>query len=306
MKRFFKWGGLALFLILCVAAVYTWDPLPQNPSSESLAEAASQYDAEIIRDSYGVPHIFGKRDVDTAFGLAYAHAEDDFTTIQERTLAVRGELANHKGFDAAITDYLVGFFEVWETVDAKYENEIPQHVKDFSEAYAAGLNLYASQHPDELVQGFTPFTAEDATAGSVFTTPLFYGLDRVLLSLFADERNAELSMDPASGQANWIAAPRNTPPRGSNAFAVSPARSGDGVTRLMINSHQPMTGPVAWYEAHQISEEGLDIQGGTFPGSPIILHGFNRDLGWANTVNNPDLADVYRLTVNPDNDYQYR
>lgn len=306
MKRFFKITGLALLLIIVAAGIYTWDPLPPNPSSESLAEGSEKYDAEIIRDTYGVPHIYGKTDADTAFGLAYAHAEDDFSTIQERTLAVRGVLANHNGIDAAVTDYLVEFFDVWQTVDAKYEREVPEHIKELSRAYAAGLNLYAAHHPEELVDGFTPFTEEDATAGSVFTTPLFYGLDKVLLDLFGDQRNAELSMDPATGTANWIAAPRKTPPRGSNAFAVSPQRSGDDVTRLVINSHQPMTGPVAWYEAHTVSEEGLDFQGATFPGSPLVLQGFNRDLGWGNTVNAPDLADVYRLTINPDNEFQYK
>ena len=94
--------------------------------------------------------------------------------------------------------------------------------------------------------------------------------------------------------------------RGSNAFAVAPARSGDETTRLLINSHQPMTGAVAWWEAHLVSEEGLDITGGLFPGTPVILHGFNRHLGWANTVSKPDLTDIYRLTINPDNRKQYQ
>ena len=93
---------------------------------------------------------------------------------------------------------------------------------------------------------------------------------------------------------------------GSNAMAISAARSGEDTTRLLINSHQPMTGPVAWYEAHLQSDEGLDIQGGIFPGTPVILHGFNKHLGWANTVNHIDLADVYQITRNPDNEYQYK
>ena len=74
---------------------------------------------------------------------------------------------------------------------------------------------------------------------------------------------------------------------------------------LVINSHQPLTGPVAWYEAHIKSEEGLNIMGGTFPGSPFIHVGFNEYLGWGATVNQPDLADIYELTINPENENQY-
>ncbi|MFQ5627485.1 MAG: acylase, partial [bacterium] len=93
---------------------------------------------------------------------------------------------------------------------------------------------------------------------------------------------------------------------GSNTFAIAPSRSADGKTRLAINSHQPWEGPAAWYEAHLKSEEGWDMVGGLFPGSPVILHGHNRHLGWAHTVNRPDLIDVYVLEINPDNPEQYK
>ncbi len=84
---------------------------------------------------------------------------------------------------------------------------------------------------------------------------------------------------------------------GSNAMAVAPERSADGHTRLMVNSHQPFEGPVAWYEARLKSEEGWDMIGGLFPGSPLILHGASPRLGWAFTVNKPDLVDVFALDV---------
>ena len=91
----------------------------------------------------------------------------------------------------------------------------------------------------------------------------------------------------------------------SNVFAVSPKRSSDGYTRLWINSHQPWDGPVAWYEAHLVSNEGWDFYGGFFPGSPVPLLGHNKYLGWSHTVNSPDLIDIYKLTINPENDNQY-
>ena len=96
-------------------------------------------------------------------------------------------------------------------------------------------------------------------------------------------------------------------PTGSQGIAIAPHRSEDGFTRLLVNSHQPLTGPVAWYEARLKSEQGLDIAGATFPGAPLIIHGHNRHVGWSNTVNKPDLVDVYQLSVDdPQNPRRYR
>ena len=295
--------GALIAVILLAAGIYTWDPLPQNPSAERLSEAAQNYDVEIIRDSWGTPHIYGTTNADAAFGVAYAHAEDDFETIQDVVAATRGVLARYKGASAAPTDYVVALLDVWGTIERRYERDIPSDVKAMAEAYAAGINLYAAENPDETWAGLAPFTPEDVIAGFILKTPFFYGFDGTLQDLFAETRNAPLATDPS--QRSWLFHPSLNTERGANAFAVAPARSGDETTRLMINSHQPMTGPVAWWEAHIVSDEGLDISGGLFPGTPVILHGFNRHLGWANTVSKPDLTDIYRLTVNPDDPNQY-
>ena len=93
---------------------------------------------------------------------------------------------------------------------------------------------------------------------------------------------------------------------GSNAIAIHSSRTVSGETFLAINSHQPLEGPVAWYEAHLHSEEGWNIMGGLFPGGTTIFHGVNEHLGWAHTVNYPDKLDVYKLEINPDNNLQYR
>ena len=91
----------------------------------------------------------------------------------------------------------------------------------------------------------------------------------------------------------------------SNVFAVAPDRSDDGHTRIAINSHQPWTGPVTWYEAHIHSNEGWNILGGLFPGSPVVLVGHNENLGWGHTVNKPDIVDIYELEINPNNANAY-
>ncbi len=139
-------------------------------------------------------------------------------------------------------------------------------------------------------------------AGFVFRLPFFYGLDRVLMKLNSPQGGA---IGEWRGRMRFCG-PGRALPVGSNAVAVGPSRSADGATRLLVNSHQPYTGPVSWYEAVLDSGEGWHVAGGFFPGSPFMLHGHNQHLGWANTVNDPDLVDVYKLTINPANPNQYK
>ena len=306
MKRILTGAGALLLIVLIGAGIYLWDPLPANPSASVLAANAANYDVEVIRDEFGVPHIHGARDTDAAFGLAYAHAEDDFETIQETVAAGRGVMAHYRGKDAAPLDYIVALLGVWNTMDARYAADVPDDVKAMAEAYATGLNLYAAENPQATWRGLAPFTAEDVVAGFVFKTPFFYGLDETLLHLFGEDYTQAIALDPAAGRKAFMIGPKTMAERGSNGIAVSASRAGDHVTRLVINSHQPLSGPVAWYEAQISSDEGLDITGGIFPGTPVILHGFNANLGWANTVSAQDLVDTYVLTVNPDNANQYK
>lgn len=304
MLRIAKAGFQGLFVLVFVGIVAILiraaveAPAPLDPAP--IIARAAQYDARIKRDEYGVPHIYGTRDADVAFGFAYAHAEDDYATIEETAIAVRGKLASVKGKDAAVTDYLVALMRVWPTVDARYEKDLTPELRRVLEAYADGVNYYAALHPSQVTPGFLPLTGRDVAAGFVFKTPFFYGLDKQLMALFSGQKK-QLSKD---GKNAFM--PTATPlPIGSNGMAVGPSRSADHATRLLVNSHQPYTGPVAWYEAVLHSKEGWDVAGGFFPGSPFMLHGHNRNLGWANTVNEPDLADIYELKLNPANDDQY-
>jgi acyl-homoserine-lactone acylase len=286
------WKRIAIIILLVLLgaiAVIFW---PESAQLDGLADAGAAYDVQILRDDWGVPHIFGVTDADVAYGLAYAHAEDDFLTIQQSLLAARGQLATVYGKNAAPNDYMVHLLRIWDVVDANYSTALSPEVQALCEAYAAGLNHYAALHPDEVLPGLFPASGKDVVAGSVHKSPLFFGLDQTLAELFAPEREKSVSTRSAS--------------LGSNTLAVSPLRSADGQTFLAVNSHQPWEGPVTWYEAHLHSEEGWDAVGGLFPGMPLVTHGHNRDLGWAFTVNHPDLIDVYLLDINPENPYQYR
>lgn len=300
MRKFFKLGLIAVILLGAFAA-YSY---ASAPSPASFKKLGLQYDVRILRDTWGVPHIFGNRDADTAFGLAYAHAEDDMPTILEALLAARGQIASVQGKDAAPIDFMVSLLRVWDDIDAKYETDLAPDTRAVCEAYANGLNYYAALHPREVPRKLLPFTGKDVVAGFVFKGPFFYGLDNAVQELFGKERRRKVSeKNPVTASAEFL---HDGLELGSNTSAVSPKRSADGGTFLNINSHQPWEGPVAWYEAHLVSEEGWDIVGGTFPGAPLILHGHNRDLGWAHTVNKPDLIDIYVLEMNPDNPNQYK
>ena len=292
MRKSLKlFSGVAAIALIC-GALYLKTPIGPSPDFENFKAQAQNYDARIIRDDYGVPHIYGKTDGDTAFGLAYAHAEDDWETIQNTLIGSRGMAAQFKGKGVAPTDYLYDLFKVREAVDAKYDS-LPETVREVAEGYAAGINLFAAEHQARLKSDIFPVTGEDIISGVTWATPFFYRLDEDLAGLFAEGDKPQVS--PWGRDAFVQGLPQAV--RGSNAFAIAPQRSDDDHTRLVINSHQPMTGPYAWYEAHTVSEEGTNIAGANFPGTPILAQGVTPYHGWGHTVNKPDLVDIYELTV---------
>ena len=292
-----KYVIASLIVVGIIISLKLYIPLFNVPID---VESFSKYDVTIYRDTWGVPHVFGKKDKDTAYGLAYAHAEDDFKTIQDIMLSLRGNLAMTYGKDGAANDYMVQLLKIWEVVESSYQVQLSADVRAICEGYADGLNHYAARHPDEVVRGMFPVSGKDVVAGFVHRTPLMFGLDRVLGELASDKK-PNFAVNIESKESG----PFSQTLMGSNVVAVAPSRSADGYTRLAINSHQPWTGPVAWYEAHLHSEEGWNINGGLFPGSPVIFVGHNENLGWSHTVNRPDLIDVYELEIHSEDENKY-
>ena len=253
-----------------------------------------EYQPTITRDTFGVPSIHGRDEAEAAYGIAYAHAEDNFATIQLVVLAARGKLGAHLGEDGAKSDFLWHLLGVRESVGSNY-NTLSAEFRAIVQGYADGLNAYAAEHPSEVLPGARNVTARDVVTGSALTVPLFWGFERVL-GMVVNEDGHPCARQEASAE---------TIDNGSNAFAVSPLRSSDGHTRLIVNSHQPWAGPVAWYEAGVTTDTGWRMHGGLFPGSPFPVLGTNGDIGFAATVNLPDLADLYRLTTDDAHRGQY-
>jgi acyl-homoserine-lactone acylase len=280
------WAAIAAASV--VVGLSTWDALSAVPP---VADPVRARQVKIVRDNWGVPHITGRTDADVAYGIAVAHAQDDFRNLEEVLAAVRGRAGAILGEDGAKLDFAGHLLNAQAIADAEYKTLSPA-TRALVEAYAQGLNDYARSHGYELrLQGLFPVTGRDVVAGFVLRSPFFFGMDRVLGAL-VDGKLPPRDSGPADE-------------RGSNAFAVTAARSDDTTTRLIINSHQPWEGGVTWWELVVHSDEGWDFAGANFPGAPFPLLGHNKYLGWANTVNRPDLIDVYRLTLNEDRT-QYR
>ena len=272
MKRII--ACLAALALLCPAGV----PAQVDPGEVTIA-----------RDSLGVPHVFGKTDAATAYGLAWAHAEDNFRDIETVLLAGKGMLGKAIGKKGAQADYVASLLRCRDMVREKQGQLSPEFLRVVS-AYVQGINDYASAHPREIrVRDAFPATVEDYLTTATLSLSMISGLEDLLPAIYAGN----------------IAVLPGFSPAGSNAIAIHPSKTTTGEAFLAINSHQPLEGPVAWYEAHLQSDEGLNIIGGLFPGGLCIFHGTNEHLGWAHTVNNMDKVDVYQLKMKPGKSTEY-
>jgi acyl-homoserine-lactone acylase len=287
-------GGLAVLagaLVAVLIGLMVWEPFAAEAAT---APSSRAYRAEIVRDEWGVPHIYGKTDADVAYGVAVAHAEDDFFTLQDVVAMTRGRYGAIAGEDGAQFDYALALLDARGTARREYATLEPR-TRALIEAYAVGLNDYAAAHPGEVKLGnLFPVNGEDIATGFALRQPFFFGLNGTIGPLVRGDTLLPDQGPTLRGPLPDREAAENL---GSNAFAIAPGRSGDGVTRLVSNSHQPLTGGVAWYELVVESEEGWHFAGATFPGSPFPFLGHNADLGWTNTVNQPDMVDVYELVL---------
>ncbi len=265
----------------------------QNRYQPSLDIDPSQID--IVRDAFGVPHIFAKTDAEVAYGLAWAHAEDDFATIQKCFLAAKSMLGLQTGRPGATVDYVVHLLRIRELVDSLYDEHISAPFKGVLQGYCDGFNAYADAHPKAVLEKRAfPIRPHDILTYSVLQLAIGCDVESTLRDIIGGE--IELAFPEAMG----------VEAAGSNAFAFNSAKTEDGNVYMTINTHHPLEGQVAWYEVHLASEEGWNIVGSLFPGSPIVLTGVNKDLGWTHTVNHPDKIDVYQLEMHPVNELQYR
>ncbi|MFL2634074.1 MAG: penicillin acylase family protein [Candidatus Marisimplicoccus sp.] len=237
---------------------------------------------DIVRDEFGVPHIYAETDAEVAYGLAWVNAEDDFKTIQEAYLAGNAMLSNYIGLKGAPADFISQFIGSKSLIEEKI-NEISKDYLKVVEGYVQGLNAYAKANPEKvLYRKLFPVTPKKM---------LMYSQ----LQLFISNEGAYWAGRILNNDTQDDYLDQNL--TGSNVIAMNSSKTISGETFLAINTHQPLEGPTSWYEVHLNSKEGTNIIGTIYPGTPNVLIGVNEHLGWSHTVNYPDKTDVFKLKM---------
>jgi len=243
---------------------------------------------EIVRDNYGVPHIYANTDAELAYGLAWANSEDDFKTIQEAYLAGNALLSKYMGIKGARADFITQFIGSNKLIEEKINDLSPEYFKVIS-GYAEGLNSFAKHNPDKILfDELFPITPRKM---------LMYSQ----LQLFISNQGADWAGRILNNDTENDYLDQNL--TGSNVIAMNSKKTSSGETFLAINTHQPLDGPSAWYEVHLQSKEGTNIIGTLYPGTPHVLIGVNENLGWSHTVNYPDKTDVFKLKMKDKSSY---
>jgi acyl-homoserine-lactone acylase len=252
-------------------AVETWEHQAQNVT--------------IIRDDWGIPHVYGKTDADAVFGVIYAQAEDDFNRVETNYLNSMGRLAEAEGESAIYRDLRMKLFIDPARMNAQYEAS-PGWLKTLMTAWADGLNYYLHTHPQvtpRVIKRFEPWMALTFSEGSI-------GGD--IESIDLAKLEAFYGMGPKT-QASRDAM-RDAEPGGSNGIAIAPSNTTAGHSLLLINPH---TSFFFRAEAQMVSDEGLNAYGALTWGQFFIYQGFNDRTGWMHTSSGVDNIDEYLEAV---------
>ncbi|MEZ5758217.1 MAG: penicillin acylase family protein [Emcibacteraceae bacterium] len=286
---------ILILMLLTVAACSSQDGGQNEQASNAgtqsgqMSDEVARWEAQaknitIIRDDWGVPHIYGKTDADAVFGVMYAQAEDDFNRIEVNYMNAMGLLAQSEGEDQIFRDLRMRLFIQQDDLKKMYA-EAPDWLKKLMDAYADGLNYYLHTHPEtkaKVIKRFEPWMALSFSEGSI-------GGDIESISI-NDLQNFY------GGTMKMAEAPRDLDlePRGSNGMAIAPKKTKDGHAMLYINPH---TTHYFREEAHMVSDEGLDAYGALTWGQFFIYQGFSEYNGWMHTSSRADVIDEYAETI---------
>ena len=282
---------LALTLAAAFAAT-TPAPSPAQARARTARDAAAAWEQQarnvtIIRDDWGIPHVYGKTDADAVFGLMYAQAEDDFNRVETNYINAMGRLAEAEGESQVYRDLRMKLFINPDSMKVKYEAS-PEWLKTLMNAFADGLNYYLYKHPEvkpRVIKHFEPWMALSFSEGSIGGD-----IERVnLTQLEAFYGNRpEPAVQPASGSSS------DNEPRGSNGIAIAPSNTIGHHALLLINPH---TSFFFRAEVQVVSEEGLNAYGAVTWGQFFVYQGFNERAGWMHTSSGVDNIDEYLETV---------
>jgi acyl-homoserine-lactone acylase len=236
----------------------------------------------IIRDNWGIPHIYGKSDADAVFGLLYAQCEDDFKRVEANYIEKLGRSAEVKGEASLASDLYIRLIIDSSEAVADYKKS-PTWLRKLMNAYADGINYYLFTHPSvrpALLHRFEPWFTLMWTDGSIGAISTGNVTPRDIGNLYLGGSEA-MSALPTEQEEQLT---------GSNGFALAPSKTLSGNAILYINPH------VTFYfrpEVHAVSEEGLNTYGAVTWGQFFIYQGFNEYCGWMHTSSAVDVSDMY-------------
>lgn len=239
----------------------------------------------VIRDTWGIPHVYGKTDADAVFGLMYAQCEDDFNRVEMNYIEKLGRLAELNGEANLYSDlYLKLIIDSAEAV-ADYNNS-PAWMKKLLNSFADGINFYLFKNPGvhpALLTRFKPWYPLLWTDGSIGAISTGDVTEDELKSFYTGNPSPVVFNEAKQESSN-----------GSNGFALAPSKTASGNAILYINPH------VTFYfrpEVHMVSEEGLNAYGAVTWGQFFVYQGFNEYCGWMHTSANVDVADLYQEKI---------
>src|SRR6266404_2138142 len=279
-----KLGLKKVVVILAVASASF--ALQAAPDPEVARWEQQARGVTIIRDDWGIAHVYGKTDADTVFGTMYAQAEDDFNRVETNYLNAMGRLAEAEGESAVWRDLRMKIFISPEAMKTQYET-CPAWLKALMNAWADGLNFYLAKHPEvkpRVIKRFEPWMALSFTEGSI-------GGDIETINL--NQLQAFYGSAPAAVARN-DESELETEPAGSNGVAISPSNTIARHALLLINPH---TSFFFRSELQMTSDEGLNAYGAVTWGQFFIYQGFNERCGWMHTSSAVDAIDEYLETV---------
>ena len=265
-------------------------------SSEAARWSQEAQNTTIIRDDWGIAHVYGRTDADAVFGMIYAQAEDDFNRVETNYLNSLGRLAEAEGESKIYDDLRMRLF-IDPTALQKQYAASPAWLQKLMHAFADGLNFYLSRHPEvtpRVIKRFEPWMALSFTEGSIGGD-----IERVKLTAlqeFYAKTPPTLALDHRPS-TNLFRAAETAPPReptGSNGIAIAPANTTTHHALLLINPH---TSFFFRSELQMVSNEGLNAYGAVTWGQFFIYQGFNSRAGWMHTSSGVDAVDEYLETV---------
>jgi acyl-homoserine lactone acylase PvdQ len=267
-----------LVLVIAAASAALAFQADRNPEVARWKQEAAR--VNIIRDDWGIAHVYGKTDADAVFGMEYTQAEDDFNRVETNYINAMGRLAEAEGESRIWQDLRMKLFIDPAKVKKDYAAS-PAWLRELMDAFADGLNYYLYKHPEvkpRVIRRFEPWMALSFTEGSIGGD-----IERVNLNQLA----------AFYGKAA-VAEEHEAEPAGSNGAAVAPSNTAGHHALLLINPH------TSFYfrsELQMSSGQGLNVYGAATWGQFFIYQGFNDRAGWMHTSSGVNAVSEYLETV---------